>query len=146
MIDAPALDEYLRLHELSMSSFDGMSIKASLRLAHLDGPSVRCLGAAHRERAFTVRGALLDRLAKWKAEEDKNPPADETVDPSEGDALKVIVLAGKEVATPDGAVHVAGEVLDLPDADAMSLVTFGIVRAADAPTRHDQKEKTIDIR
>jgi hypothetical protein len=61
---APSLDSFLKVHRLTMASFDGLSADAALRLADLDDRSLERVGDAHRDRALTVRGALLERLGR----------------------------------------------------------------------------------
>ena len=81
-IEAPTLDSFLRVHVLTLSSFDGKSLDEALRMTGLDDRALSGLGGAHRDRSLIVRGALIDRLAATQAaqEEPENPdePPDES--------------------------------------------------------------------
>jgi hypothetical protein len=79
---APSLDGFLKVHGLTIASFDGKSTEAALRMCGLDDRALANLGDAHRDRCLVVRGALLDRLTR-----DPNPyPEEDTGDePNEGD-------------------------------------------------------------
>src|ERR1700731_5134835 len=58
------LDSFLKVHGLTMASFDSKSLDEALRMTGLDDRALSGLGDAHRDRALIVRGALLDRLPR----------------------------------------------------------------------------------
>ena len=71
---APTLDSFLKVHGLTMASFDSKSLDEALRMTGLDDRALSGLGDAHRDRSLIVRGALLDRLARAKVDNNDSDP------------------------------------------------------------------------